>query len=370
VSRRARRIVIAVLAALLAYQVAAYIVDEFTPGGSGGATSSSYATGADGLGAYAELLQRTGHPVSRLRTAPAKAQLDPRTTLVVLDPKLVTSADLTRLRTFVQQGGTLIAGGAASDPQPWLAELTSSAPTWSAGGPTTSTALPGTPYTDGVRTVRSAGDGSFVARAGTLPAVGADGTSLLAVTPVGRGRLLMLSDASPLQDRYLDHLDNAALGVRMAGPAGRPVVFAESIHGYGEASGLAGLPERWKWVLAGLAIAAAVAIASRFRRLGDIDPPEPPVLPPRRAHVEALALALQRTRQPAAAVAPVRGRAHEIVAGRAGLAERPTPEAVLAGARRLGLDDAEARSVAGLDAPDSDGDVLTVGRALAALVRR
>ena len=66
------------------------IVNSLAGGSPGGPTSSSYATGGDGLAAYASLLGRAGHPVSRLRTPLADARLDPRDTLVVLDADGVT----------------------------------------------------------------------------------------------------------------------------------------------------------------------------------------------------------------------------------------------------------------------------------------
>jgi hypothetical protein len=367
VSRRVRQAAIVALAALLGYALIAYLVDGFTPG-PGGAASSSYATSGQGLAAYAQLLQRTGHRVTQLRAAPSSAHLRPGATLVLLDPDVLTAGDVSALRSFLLAGGTVIAGGSAHDPAPWLAGLVADPPTWSPGGPLTFSASRGAPFTAGVGRVRGAGEGTFTSPGSAVPALGGRGSSLLDVASVGGGNLLMLADASPLQNGYLARADNAALAVALAGPTGHVVTFAEGVHGYGAATGLAALPTRWKWALVGLLAAAAVAVASRFRRLGDPDPAQDAPLPPRRAHVEALALALQRTRQPAAAAAPVRGRAREIIIARAGLAEDASPQAILAGAHQLGLDDHEARSVATLEVPREDGDVIVIGRALAKLM--
>ena len=86
--------------------------------------------------------------------------------------------------------------------------------------------------------------------------------------------------------------DNAALGAALAGAAGRPVVFAETVHGYGAATGLAALPARSEVGARparlggrrapGRALAPARAGGRRRRR----------ACPPRRAHVDALASAL------------------------------------------------------------------------------
>jgi hypothetical protein len=116
----------------------------------------------------------------------------------------------------------------------------------------------------------------------------------------------LLADTSPLTNELLGTDDDAALGLALAGPAGRPVVFAESVHGYGRANGLSALPTGWRVALAGLLAAAIVLMLARGRRLG---PPERAdrLLPPaRREHVDAVAATLRRTRKPDEAAEPLR----------------------------------------------------------------
>jgi hypothetical protein len=368
-SPRVRRVLTGLVIAVIAYEALAYSIDEFTPNSSGGATSSSYTTDATGVAAYAELLQRTGHPVRRLRAALARTDLRSDAFVVVLDPTFLAPADERALRGYVEDGGTLLIGG--SEPGAYLPALMPHPPTWSDVSPLDAYRLQSSPYTDDVGRVRSAGDGEFTsAGGGAQPAIGAHGNALLETATLGAGHLLLLADVSPLQNAYLDRADNAALGVALAGPAGRPVTFVESVHGYGNAAGLASLPLRWKWALAGLLLAALAWVAARFRRLGDPDPVAQTPQPPRRAHVEAIAVALQRTRQPAAAVVPVHDRARELVVRAAGLPPDAGAEAVAHAARQLGLDELEARSVAALDIPRSDDDVLVPGRALTKLLAR
>ena len=75
--------------------------------------SSSYATSSQGLAAYAELLSKLGHPVTRLREAPADVRLDPRSTVVLLDPQSdLGPEDVGALRNFAAAGGRVVAGGA------------------------------------------------------------------------------------------------------------------------------------------------------------------------------------------------------------------------------------------------------------------
>jgi hypothetical protein len=192
---------------------------------------------------------------------------------------------------------------------------------------------------------------------------------VVTVANVGAGRAVLLADASPLQNRLLDQADNAALGLALAGPPGRRVVFAESVHGYGRATGLAALPERWKWALIGLLLAAIAWVASRIRRLGPAEEETRALPPPRRAYVDAVAATLARTRTPAIAAERVKAAARSEVARRAGLGPNPADESVTAAAATLGLSDAEAEALV-RPARDEDEDLLLAGRALALTNRR
>jgi hypothetical protein len=105
----------------------------------------------------------------------------------------------------------------------------------------------------------------------------------------------LLADATPLQNAFLDRTDNAALALGLAGGPSRPVVFSESVHGYGTATGLAALPERWKWALALAGLATVVMMWARARRIGPPDEIGRELPPPRVAYVDALAGILART---------------------------------------------------------------------------
>jgi hypothetical protein len=105
---------------------------------------------------------------------------------------------------------------------------------------------------------------------------------------------VLLADASPLQNRLLDAADNAAFGLDVAG--GRPVVFLETVHGYGAAARVfSGLPAEVRWALLGLLLAGLVAVWSAGRRFGPPEDAERALPPPRTEYVDALAAALART---------------------------------------------------------------------------
>jgi hypothetical protein len=342
--------------------VLAAIVDQVSPGASG-PLGSSYATAPQGLSAYAELLTRTGHPVSRVRTTPARTGFDPSSTVMMLDPARINTADVAALRRFVVEGGNLVAGG--QDPGRWLSVLMSDPPTWSPGGPTVALSALPSAQTAGVRTLLTAGQGSWEDPGASLPLAGSTDAWLLSVAHLGAGTVSLLADSSPLQNQYLARADNAALGLALAGAPGRRVAFQEAVHGYGEGNGVANLPTRWKWALIGLVVAAFVGVAARFRRLAAPDPPATAPLPPRREHVEALALALARTGHPGQAAGPVRDRAQQQLRRRAGLDENAGPDELARAASQLGLDFEETRALTSEQLDDDD--VVAAGRALVAL---
>jgi hypothetical protein len=351
-----RTVLIAVLA-LVALNLLAAVIEAASGGRPSGPRGSSYATAGAGLAALHDLLAQSGHPVERLRR---RGEFDPATTVFVLDPQDIDIREARALRQFAEAGGRLVAGG--EDPGAWLDAVVRSAPDWRSEGVRKASPIgAGVP---GVRTVSAAGEGSWSALRGATPVLGGGGRTLLAVAQVGRGRVYLLADSSPLSNRLLPLADNAALGVALAGSDGRRVAFAETVHGYGQQRGLAALPDRWKWMLAGVVLAALAWIASRIRRLGPAEAESRALPPPRRAYVDAVGAALARTRRPAATAERVRQSARARVANRAGLGAEPSDPAVLRAAATLGLTDEEA-AVLTRPARDDDEDLLLAGRALA-----
>jgi hypothetical protein len=353
---RGWKIGLGIAAVVVAINVGLNLLEGLTGGSPGGPASSSYSTGDDGARAYAELLSRSGYTVRRVRTTPGETRLDPGTTAVVLGPEVVLEEDARALREFVASGGRLVAGGGDLA---WLRELTPGLGDAEPSGPDTSRPLAPVPEVDGVRTVRAGGSASWERTGEALPVVGSGGRTIVAVSQVGRGRALLLADDSPLQNAFLVRDDNARLALGLAGPTPRPVEFFENYHGYGESSGLGAVPDEWLAMLALAFLAVVVLIAARWRRLGPAEPEERDLAPPRKQYVESLGSTLERTRDPAVALAGLKADA------RRRLARRTGSESDAAAARRLGLEADEA------DAVTRDGfaseDVLPLGRALARL---
>jgi hypothetical protein len=183
------------------------------------------------------------------------------------------------------------------------------------------------------------------------------------VADVGRGRIAVMADASSLQNRLLGQADNAALGLSLAGPPRRPVLFAESLHGFGAATGLDAIPGDWVWALSGLALAGIVLALSRARRLGPPERPDRELAPPRRAYAESLGRTLARTSDRGTAVESLQGHGRRLLARACG---PDAPDAALrAAALRFGVEESEVDAL--LDPDTGRRDPLAAGRAYARL---
>jgi hypothetical protein len=214
-----------------------------------GPASSSYATSPAGLAAYAELLERAGYDVRRVRASLDERRPTRDETVVVVDGRRLPAAQRAALRDHVRAGGRAILGGTAAS--------------------------------------TLGGDASLPRRAGGTAPV---------TRRIGRGTAILVPDAEPLRNRSLAKGDYAAEALTIAGPPGRRVAFVESVHGYREETGLAALPGRVQTCLLLLGLAALAFLIVCGRRLGPPEAAARNLPPPRRAHVEALAAALARTR--------------------------------------------------------------------------
>ena len=140
-----------------------------------------------------------------------------------------------------------------------------------------------------------------------MPLLGDDERSLLTLARIGQGDAFLLATTEPLLNENLDVADDASLGLALAGPRTREVVFLERYHGAGR--GLDALPRQWLFTLVGMAVAALAFMLARGRRLGQPEPEEREFAPRRALYVESLGALLARTREPSEALEPLRKRA-------------------------------------------------------------
>lgn len=329
---RAQQAAVLVLGLLVAVNLALAGVRSLTGGDPGGPTSSSFSTGSDGLEGYADLLRADGRSVERLRGSVVEGDLSPGATAVVADPAQLEEAEARALATFVADGGRLVLAGEAATPL--LGSLL--------GGPVERTEVEPQdrltvwlPLADVGAARELAGDrgGRLDAVGPLLPVAGSGTRAAVLAGDVGRGRVVVLADAGPLQNVSLDQADNAAFALAAAGDPNRPVVFVESVHGFA-ASGLDAVPPAWKWTAAGLVVALALGLWAAGTRFGPAEPDRRAHRPPRRDHVEAVAAGLDVTE-------PVADLPRSLAAG---------ADAARAQRARLRLPEPST----GTDAPDAD----------------
>jgi hypothetical protein len=356
---RRRLVVVAILVGgVIGLNLLATGLDRAVGGNQpGGVSDSSYATGGEGVAAYAQLLSDYGYGVSQQRGAITDHPPVSDATMVVLQPSTLTEADTAALLQFVTAGGRLVIGG--TDPF-YLHRLRDHPPTWSPNGSSPWTAISGL---GAVRTVATASEGAWIAPGTSQVLVGDNERALLTHEAVGRGDMYFLADPSALQNAYLGQDDNAAFALAIAGPSSRPVVFAEGVHGYGESRGFAAIPARWKVGLALLGLAAIAFIWSRARRFGPPDRAARDLPPARAEYVRSLSTTLERTHDPRRALEPVRGYVRGRVAARAALRPDAGDDDIVRAARRLGCTDDEVAAL--LAPPVDDASALALGRALA-----
>ena len=355
------RAVIVVVVLVVVVNIVLALVDSSTRGSDETAPrSSSLSTGRDGLAAYAELLRRNGHDTEAQRGDVTTNALASSDTLVVLDPVGLGQDEERAVRRFVEDGGRLVAGGSGASGL--LAALFADPPVWSSAGIRDAEPVGRADEVTGLRSVRTADEGSWSEPGTTTPVLGNASRTLATDATVGRGRVVSLADPSPLQNRLLGTADNAGFGLLAAGD-GRAIAFAEGAHGYGRASGLGAIPGRWQAALVGLTLAALLGVVAAGRRLGPPEDAARPLPPPRRDYVDAVAVTLARTNQPAQALAPLQATARSRLARRAGLPPTASDAELRAAAARFGWTATEADA---LFAPARTAvDVVAAGLALA-----
>jgi hypothetical protein len=327
-----------------------------------GVTGSSYATNEAGLAAYASLLSQYGHDVSVQRGSLAHSQLDPATTLVVVDPTEITTDDEAALLEFVAAGGRLIIGG---DAPYYVRNLRDNPPKWQASGVGVWNQID--PSLGNLHAIGAQGTGSWTSTGSGRAVVGGPAESLVIVDHVGEGAIYMLADATPLTNQYVGNNDNAAFALALAGTdhtgAPRPVVFAEGPHGYGQTTGIAAIPSQWKAALFILLLAIIVFVWSRARRFGPPDRAARDLPPPRAEYVRALSTTLERTRDRVGALTPAQHWVREEIARKAALRPNASDEEIAKAARSFGARDDEVAAL--LSPPVNDQEALALGRLIA-----
>lgn len=294
-----------------------YTAPSSSPVGSG----SSVSAAPDGTQALALLLSARHHPVQQATVPLANANLPVNGTVFVLDPVGSLTAEIPTLKSYVRNGGRLVLSGEPN--HALLSELLGpgALPVWDPVPAGSSRPAVNAPEVNGVTTVLGDASGSWSSPTATESPAGqitvllqGPENSLALLARVGQGTVVLLGSSGPLQDQYLASADDAAFALDLAGNAKAPVLFDEYDHGLGRSgTGLAGLPAHWRIGLALALAAALVWVLSAARRFGPPQRANREFIPPRVAHVDAMAslLASGDPQRRAAGAAPLQreGRA-------------------------------------------------------------
>lgn len=352
----------------IAVLIVGVLLAQFSTSGSSGerrAGPNPDDAGPSGLLGLSILLDDSEHQVERVAEAPSSGDLDPEKTAILVGPGTLTDADASALNDLAADGGrVVVAGDPGNDATARLLGTDAEVARASSLGPFAP--LVPAPETSGIAVVEAEGNSVVSPAGGALPILGASGEALAVAVDVGAGRVVLLADPSPLQNALLASSDNARLALNLAGPSGREVQLVEVVR-TPPGSGLAALPSEWGWTAGGLLLAVLVFALARGRRLGPPELEARPLPPPRRQYVDALATALVRTRDPAAAVAPLRDAGRERLARRAGLPHGASEAALRRAAQAAGLEPAEVEALCG--AGGDEDAMLAVAGAMAKLER-
>jgi hypothetical protein len=334
--------------------------------------ASSLDTSKSGTAAVAQLLSARGHPVRQVEVPVGSASLQVPGTLFVLDPQGRLTTELAAIHGYLLAGGRVVLAGrpAAGVLRGLLGP--GLLPIWQQATAGLSHAGAPAPQNYGANSVISSTPGSWRKGATSVRTLlGGSGGALALLADVGHGRLVLLASSSPLDNDLLGRDDNAAFALDLAGPAGSPVAFDEYDHlKTSSGTGIAGLPGHWQAGLLLALVAIVVWILSASRRFGPPVRADRELVPPRIAHVDAVA-ALLASGPPArltAGAAPLREAAREQLCGVLRARPDATDAELVARAASTALPADLVTAI--VTAPRSEKDLLALGRAYATLSER
>jgi hypothetical protein len=340
--------------------------------------ASSLDTSRKGTAALAQMLGGRRHRVRELEGPLRSAVLPVPGTVFVLDPQKQMSPELATLSRFLVAGGRLVLAG-----KPGAGVLrgllgNGPLPVWQAATPGATHLGAPAPENYAAGTVVSTQPGSWRLSAVSGQLAGGarvllDGPhgALALLANIGRGSLVLLASSSPLENANLAKADNAAFALDITGRGTTPVIFDEYDHlQTSSGAGIAGLPGHWQAALGLALLAVIVWMLSAAQRFGPPVPAERELVPPRIAHVDAVAALLSSgpPERRIAAVAPLRRAARERLCRSLG-ANEDAPDAELwERTPSAAIAPEQVRAV--LTEPRSEKDLLALGDAYVSLSGR
>ena len=333
---------------LLVAMLAVTFVNRATRGrpvSSEATRGSARSTAANGTKAFRLLLESYRIRATSLdrRVTSMGHVVAPTAVLMVLNLSFPTDRARAAVREFAARGGRVIVSG--NDAAAWLARDRPS------------------PVHGRSRTVRVRLGGDYVVLTDGLTRWRSpNGPQLVVTRQIGRGEMLLVADDTALQNSLLGRRDNAAFALALVGSR-RQVVFADAASTVGSATGWDAVPSGWKIALIGGAFAILLTTIARGRRIGNAEPSERLLDPPRRATADVLAGGLERSRRPTLALDALGAAARSHIIDLAHLGPDADAATLVAAAVAAGWDPEDAAAL--VTPPTDRASVLALGRAYA-----
>jgi uncharacterized protein DUF4350 len=248
---------------------------------------SSYSTASGGAKAAYLLLSDTGYKVQRwerpLSDLPlgTLSQAKPVTLILAEPDEAPTREERERLKTFISQGGHVIATGMFAGT--FLPENDSvpdilSGMTWK-----TASSLAPSHITRAAPQIVLAPRAYWQSFSGAYPLYGDGNHTLVVKYPFGRGEVLWWASATPLTNAGLKEQGNLEFFLACLGDQENEILWDEYIHGYRQTLAASIVHSPVKWLMLQLVLLAAAIVATFSRRSGPTSVPSTEV---RRSPIE------------------------------------------------------------------------------------
>lgn len=286
-----------------------------------GNPGSSFATVKNGTNAWSQLLEESGHNVSRDKgnvTLPKLENVDEysdssdildlvrsTSTIVVIGASL-PQEEIDQIDEFVKDGGRLI----TDNPDILFSIFNDQIEISSVGSRNQTVNNSDINGTDGIQETEGSGVGSVAfskrlnGQALLIPESDIQPNEIsslenfysAAIIQHKKGDVIALEDTGVVSNEGLLRKDNALLSIRIAGEEGGKITFAEGVHGFSNATGINAMPLSWRVAMIGLIAAFIVFACAKSRRFGVGEDAARSLGPKRIQYASAIAHAMKKSK--------------------------------------------------------------------------
>jgi hypothetical protein len=241
-------------------------------GGSRSEIPTTYSSASDGAKAAFLLLQGSGYKVARWQRTLSELPDPDGTTLILAEPEQAPTLDeKTRLKTFITDGGQVIATGFFA---PLFLPEGSSVPDLIEGMVWKKIpAISPSAITRQAPEITLAPQAHWSRGKSAIPLYGDGGEVRVVKYAFGKGQVMWWASATPLTNAGLREAGNLEFVLASIGEAPREVLWDEYIHGYRETLGATVVNSPIIWLILQFAFLGLAILATFSRRSGPIFQP-------------------------------------------------------------------------------------------------